>query len=85
MATSCTDLDPEDAAAREGADEVADDNLALTSRELEVLQLVSAGGTNGDVARKLWVTEQTESSFTSGTSTASSTSPIGLRRVTTRT
>jgi DNA-binding NarL/FixJ family response regulator len=52
-------FDPEDAAAREGADEVADDNLPLTSRELEVLQLVSAGGTNGDVARKLWVTEQT--------------------------
>jgi DNA-binding NarL/FixJ family response regulator len=31
----------------------------LTSRELEVLQLVAAGSTNGDIARKLWVTEQT--------------------------
>ena len=31
----------------------------LTTRELEVLQLVAAGATNGDIARKLWVTEQT--------------------------
>ena len=34
-------------------------DLPLTSRELEILQLVAAGSTNGDVARKLWVTEQT--------------------------
>jgi DNA-binding NarL/FixJ family response regulator len=31
----------------------------LTARELEVLSLVAAGSTNGDIARKLWVTEQT--------------------------
>ena len=31
----------------------------LTSRELEVLQLVAAGLTNGEIAQKLWVTEQT--------------------------
>src|SRR5262249_33895674 len=31
----------------------------LTSREIEILQLVAAGATNGDVARNLWVTEQT--------------------------
>jgi DNA-binding NarL/FixJ family response regulator len=31
----------------------------LTARELEVLRLVAAGSTNGDIARKLWVTEQT--------------------------
>jgi DNA-binding NarL/FixJ family response regulator len=31
----------------------------LTSRELEVLQLVAAGSTNGEIAQKLWVTEQT--------------------------
>jgi DNA-binding NarL/FixJ family response regulator len=31
----------------------------LSARELEVLQLVAAGSTNGDIARKLWVTEQT--------------------------
>jgi DNA-binding NarL/FixJ family response regulator len=31
----------------------------LTSRELEVLQLVASGATNGEIARKLWVTEQT--------------------------
>jgi DNA-binding NarL/FixJ family response regulator len=50
---------PEHSAATPGGDEVADDTLSLTSRELEILQLVSAGATNGDVARELWVTEQT--------------------------
>lgn len=32
---------------------------SLTSRELEVLQLVASGATNGEIARKLWVTEKT--------------------------
>jgi DNA-binding NarL/FixJ family response regulator len=32
---------------------------ALTERELEVLQLVAAGATNGEIARKLWITQQT--------------------------
>ena len=31
----------------------------LSARELEVLRLVAAGSTNSDIARKLWVTEQT--------------------------
>jgi DNA-binding NarL/FixJ family response regulator len=31
----------------------------LTARELEILKLVAAGFTNGDIARRLWVTEQT--------------------------
>jgi DNA-binding NarL/FixJ family response regulator len=31
----------------------------LTGRELEILQLVAGGCTNADVARRLWVTEQT--------------------------
>jgi DNA-binding NarL/FixJ family response regulator len=31
----------------------------LSGRELEVLMLVAAGATNGEIARKLWVTEQT--------------------------
>lgn len=31
----------------------------LTARELEVLELVAAGSTNGEIAQKLWVTEQT--------------------------
>jgi DNA-binding NarL/FixJ family response regulator len=31
----------------------------LSARELEVLRLVAAGSTNGEIARKLWVTEQT--------------------------
>jgi DNA-binding NarL/FixJ family response regulator len=34
-------------------------DLPLTTREVEILQLVAAGFTNGDVARRLWVTEQT--------------------------
>jgi len=39
----------------------ADDaeTAGLTRREREILQLVAEGLTNGDVARKLWVTEQT--------------------------
>jgi DNA-binding NarL/FixJ family response regulator len=35
------------------------DELPLTARELEILKLVAAGFTNGDIARRLWVTEQT--------------------------
>lgn len=31
----------------------------LSARELEVLQLVAAGSTNAEIARKLWITEQT--------------------------
>jgi DNA-binding NarL/FixJ family response regulator len=38
---------------------VAADRCPLTTRELEVLQLVAAGSTNGEIAQKLWVTEQT--------------------------
>jgi DNA-binding NarL/FixJ family response regulator len=35
------------------------DDLPLTARELEILKLVAAGFTNGDIARRLWVTEET--------------------------
>jgi DNA-binding NarL/FixJ family response regulator len=38
---------------------VAREQSSLTSRELEVLQLVAGGATNGEIAQKLWVTEQT--------------------------
>lgn len=38
---------------------VALEGSQLTKRELEVLQLVAAGSTNGEIARRLWVTEQT--------------------------
>jgi DNA-binding NarL/FixJ family response regulator len=38
---------------------VASEQSPLTSRELEVLQLVASGATNGEIAQKLWVTEQT--------------------------
>jgi DNA-binding NarL/FixJ family response regulator len=37
----------------------AGEESVLSSRELEVLRLVAAGSTNSDIARKLWVTEQT--------------------------
>jgi DNA-binding NarL/FixJ family response regulator len=38
---------------------VAPNDLPLTAREVEILQLVAAGSANGEVARRLWVTEQT--------------------------
>ena len=38
---------------------VAGGQTPLTSRELEVLQFVASGATNGEIAQKLWVTEQT--------------------------
>jgi DNA-binding NarL/FixJ family response regulator len=41
------------------AERVVSDDLPLTGRELEILQLVASGSTNGDIARTLWVTEQT--------------------------
>jgi DNA-binding NarL/FixJ family response regulator len=31
----------------------------LTARELEILRLIAEGSTNGEIARQLWVTEQT--------------------------
>ena len=37
----------------------AGEDLPLTARELEILKLVASGFTNGDIARRLWVTEQT--------------------------
>jgi DNA-binding NarL/FixJ family response regulator len=35
------------------------DDLPLTPREVEILRLVASGATNGDIGRRLWVTEQT--------------------------
>lgn len=35
------------------------EGLPLTTREIEILRLVASGSTNSDVARHLWVTEQT--------------------------
>jgi DNA-binding NarL/FixJ family response regulator len=49
-------------AAREparGNHPISSDTSVLTTRELEVLKLVAAGSTNGEIARRLWVTEQT--------------------------
>lgn len=36
-----------------------DDRSPLTERELQVLRLVAAGATNGEIARHLWITDQT--------------------------
>jgi DNA-binding NarL/FixJ family response regulator len=38
---------------------VSAEALPLTDRELEILRVVAAGLSNGEVARRLWVTEQT--------------------------
>ncbi len=35
------------------------EGFPLTPRELEVLQLVASGANNGEIAQRLWVTEQT--------------------------
>ena len=35
------------------------ETAGLTQREREILRLVAEGGTNGDIAKNLWVTEQT--------------------------
>lgn len=37
----------------------AQDAFGLSPRELEILQLVAAGRANSDVARELWISEQT--------------------------
>jgi DNA-binding NarL/FixJ family response regulator len=39
--------------------EVIPEQCALTDRELQILQLVAAGATNGEIARQLWITQQT--------------------------
>jgi DNA-binding NarL/FixJ family response regulator len=39
--------------------QAAQDQPGLTKRELEILQLVAEGHSNGELARMLWVTEQT--------------------------
>jgi DNA-binding NarL/FixJ family response regulator len=44
---------------RRQAEALRGEGVPLSDRELEILGLVAAGSTNADVARKLWVTEQT--------------------------
>jgi len=39
--------------------EPSNDHAGLTERELEILRLVSSGAKNGDIARSLWITQQT--------------------------
>ena len=45
--------------ARAQAPRISDNGADLTRREVEILQLVSEGHSNSQVARMLWVTEQT--------------------------
>lgn len=45
--------------ARGSAPSEGPDGPPLTTREIEILRLVASGSTNSDVARRLWVTEQT--------------------------
>jgi DNA-binding NarL/FixJ family response regulator len=45
--------------ARPAAARLRDRAASLTTRELEILRLVAAGGSNSRIARELWVTEQT--------------------------
>jgi len=47
------------AKAASGGDYPEGAEAALTNRELEVLQLVASGSSNREIARNLWVTEQT--------------------------
>ena len=56
--TSCTPL-PASAQSIELLSTVATEHSSLTERELEILQLVASGATNGDIARQLWITQQT--------------------------
>ena len=44
---------------RKAATKYTRNDCPLTDRELEILQLVAQGLTNGRIARELWVTEQT--------------------------
>ncbi len=50
---------PADSVAGSSGTAQAAEESVLSARELEVLRLVAAGSTNGEIARKLWVTEQT--------------------------
>ena len=50
---------PASAAPPAAAPPVADDMFGLTRRELEILQLVAEGRSNAQLAKMLWVTEQT--------------------------
>jgi DNA-binding CsgD family transcriptional regulator len=39
--------------------ELATEHFSLTDRELEILHLVASGATNAEIARQLWITQQT--------------------------
>jgi DNA-binding CsgD family transcriptional regulator len=53
------DLPRERAPGRHAGSGPAEDSPGLTRRELEILQLVEEGHSNAELARTLWVTEQT--------------------------
>ena len=51
---------PPEARAAAGSDATFEaSEMPLTGREAEILQLLASGSTNGEIARRLWVTEQT--------------------------
>jgi DNA-binding NarL/FixJ family response regulator len=50
---------PIGATQRRSDEPIGDKEWLLSTREREVLELVAAGATNREIARKLWVTEQT--------------------------
>jgi DNA-binding NarL/FixJ family response regulator len=47
------------AAASKPDNEPPAERSTLTDRERQILQLVAAGATNGEIARQLWITQQT--------------------------
>jgi DNA-binding NarL/FixJ family response regulator len=46
-------------AERETQEALEAERSSLTERELQILQLVASGATNGEIARRLWITQQT--------------------------
>jgi DNA-binding NarL/FixJ family response regulator len=46
-------------AERETQQALIAERSSLTERELQILQLVASGATNGEIARRLWITQQT--------------------------
>lgn len=50
---------PRSIAGTETPKALAAEHSSLTERELEILQLLALGATNGEIARRLWITQQT--------------------------
>ncbi|HEY7590906.1 MAG TPA: AAA family ATPase [Candidatus Limnocylindrales bacterium] len=59
IASAATDVAPEALAAGEGNGKAALRKAGLSPREIEVLRLVAAGRTNGEIAERLFITRKT--------------------------